>query len=152
MNIFVLDLNTTKCASFHNDRHCSKMILESTQMLSTACRLSGVNEGYKVAYQNHPCSIWCRTSLYNWLWLRDLVIDLNSEWKRRFNHTNNHKSYEVTISLSYPKIKDIGFTSFAQAMPDEYKSNDPVKAYRNYYMGDKRHLAQWKNGEPWWWR
>ena len=39
MNIFVLDLNTKKCAEYHNSRHNIKMILESVQMLSTACRL-----------------------------------------------------------------------------------------------------------------
>ncbi len=29
MNIFVLDENPVKCAEFHNDKHCVKMIIET---------------------------------------------------------------------------------------------------------------------------
>jgi glucose-6-phosphate 1-dehydrogenase len=29
MNIFVLDINTKKCAEYHNDKHVVKMILET---------------------------------------------------------------------------------------------------------------------------
>ena len=150
MNIFILDYDIEKCAKYTCDKHCVKMILESAQMLSTACRLSGLDVGYKACYKNHPCGIWTRASLSNWLWLRKLVIELNGEWKRRFNHKQNHKSFEVVMSLPYPKIKDYGLTPFAQAMPDVYKNKDAVNAYRNYYMGDKRHIAYWKNGKPFW--
>jgi hypothetical protein len=152
MNIFVLDYDIMKCAAYHNDRHCVKMILESAQMLSTACRLSGLDVGYKATHINHPANKWTRNSLYNWLWLRELVINLNSEWKRRFNHHENHKSYEVVMSLPYPKINDIGLTDFAQAMPDQYRNKDTVDAYRNYYIGEKRDIANWKNNIPWWWK
>lgn len=47
-----------------------------------------------------------------------------------------------------------GLTPFAQAMPDEYKNaNDPVLAYRNYYLGEKRSFATWKepSKQPDWW-
>ncbi len=33
MNIFVLDENPVKCAEYHLDKHCIKMILEQTQIL-----------------------------------------------------------------------------------------------------------------------
>lgn len=152
MNIFILDTNVKKCAEYHCDKHVVKMITESAQMLSTACRLNGINNGYKACYKFHPCSIWTRESLSNWLWLRELVKHLNKEWRSRYHHSRNHKAYDVVKSLPEPKIKDIGLTKFAQAMPDEYRSVDAVDAYRSYYMGDKRHIAQWRNGEPCWWK
>lgn len=31
-------------------------------------------------------------------------------------------------------------------MPDEYKREDPVEAYRAYYVGDKARFAKWKLG------
>jgi hypothetical protein len=151
MNIFVLDYDIAKCASFHNDRHCVKMLLESAQMLSTACRISGVDCGYKATHINHPCNKWVRASLSNWFWLRDLVINLNAEWRRRFNHQENHKSFEVAMILPYPKIKDIGLTKFALAMPEEYKCDDVVQSYRKYYIGEKRQIAKWSSNIPWWW-
>ena len=152
MNIFILDNDIKKCAEFHNDRHCVKMILESTQMLSTTCRLSGIDAGYKISHKNHSPNIWCRESLSNWLWLRELVKELHIQWQNRFNHTKHHKSFDVAMSLPIPKIKDIGLTQFAQAMPEEYKSKDSVYAYRNYYMGEKRHIAKWSNEKPYWWK
>lgn len=39
MNIFALDLDTKKCAQYHNNRHCVKMILELNQILCTAHRI-----------------------------------------------------------------------------------------------------------------
>jgi hypothetical protein len=45
-----------------------------------------------------------------------------------------------------------GLTPFAQAMPEQYRSDDAVEAYRAYYRGDKRHLATWsKRDVPTWW-
>ena len=39
MNIFVLDTDITKCAEYHVDRHCVKMITELNQLMSTTHRL-----------------------------------------------------------------------------------------------------------------
>jgi hypothetical protein len=44
-----------------------------------------------------------------------------------------------------PNIPDIGFTTPAKAMPDEYKVECVVESYRNYYIGEKSDLAVWKN-------
>jgi hypothetical protein len=38
-----------------------------------------------------------------------------------------------------------GLTQFALAMPDQYKTDDPVESYRNYYMSEeKQKIATWK--------
>jgi hypothetical protein len=36
-------------------------------------------------------------------------------------------------------------TPFAQAMPEQYRNNDAVIAYRNYYIGEKSEMLQYKN-------
>jgi hypothetical protein len=36
-------------------------------------------------------------------------------------------------------------------MPDKYKNDDVVKAYRDYYLGDKWQFATWKTNAPKWW-
>lgn len=151
MNIFILDYDVAKCASYHNDKHVVKMITESAQMLSTACRLSGLDSGYKACYFNHPCNKWARTSITNWMWLKQLSVCLNDQWKTRFNHTRNHKACDVILSLPTPKLPDLGLTKFALAMPEVYQHDDAVQSYREYYLNDKRHLAMWRNGTPDWW-
>ena len=49
------------------------------------------------------------------------------------------------MSLQEPNIPDKGLTPFVLAMPEEFKDNDPVLAYRNYYAGAKFKFATWKN-------
>ena len=48
-------------------------------------------------------------------------------------------------------ITNTGLTPFAQAMPDEYRDDDVVKAYRAYYHS--KTFAKWEKGTPapdWW--
>jgi hypothetical protein len=153
MNIFVLDKNIDACAKAHNDKHAVKMILESTQMLCTTVNLTGGESPYRTAHKNHPCTVWARESLSNWRWLRDLTLALNDEYKYRYNKSVDHKSAAIAKSLQEPDIPDVGLTPFAQAMPDQYKNSDPVKAYRDYYMGEKQHIATWTNRQkPGWYK
>ena len=73
MNIFVLDEDVEKCAEYHCDKHVIKMILESAQMMSAVVRLNGHDTGYKLTHKNHPCTIWARKSLSNYIWLKSLI-------------------------------------------------------------------------------
>lgn len=151
MNIFVLDTDMFLCAHYMMDKHVVKMPLEHAQLLSTAVRLSGIDAGYKITHKNHPCSIWVRESVQNFLWLVELTFCINEEWKQRYGHTHNMKSWEVIKTLPTPNLPDIPMTPFAQAMPMEYRTQDPVTAYRQYYNGAKQHIASWKHGDipPW---
>jgi len=155
MNIFVLDKDPIKAAQQHNDKHCIKMILEHTQMLSTAirtCSNDKVEGIYKIAHLNHPCSKWVRQNRSNFLWLCDMTEELFKEYTRRYN--KNHKSYDTYVTCrNNANYIPIGtMTDFAQAMPDEYKNPDPVIAYRTYYMKDKKDISTWKMGNiPDWW-
>ena len=59
MNIFYLDKDQAKAASYFYDKHKVKMILESAQMLCTAHHHygNGDNVPYKKAHYNHPLSL-----------------------------------------------------------------------------------------------
>ena len=151
MNIFVLDNDIEKCAQYHCDKHVVKMTLESAQMLSAALRLNGINQGYQVTHKNHPCTKWTRESLSNWNWLQSLSTSLNHEYKFRFGRQTNHKSYDLIKTLPIPQIKDYGLTPFAQAMPSQYKNENSITAYRDFYCGEKKNLLFWtKRIEPKW--
>ena len=151
MNIFVLDLNIKKCAHYHCDKHVVKMILESAQILSTVIRLNGVDYGYKPTHFNHPCTLWAGKSLSNWKWLRSLAFELNQEYRFRFEKRVNHKSFDLIHNMPCPKIRDFGLTSFAEVVPDKYRHENPVTAYRNYYLGEKQEIFSWtKRPVPYW--
>lgn len=151
MNIFILDNDIEKSAKHLNDKHIVKMLLEHCQML---CAQFPKGEApYRKTHYNHPCSVWTRASVKNYEWLISYTREMFKEYSKRYGRI--HKSEQVLDwceknykSLDLPNIE---MTPFAQAMPDKYKDSDPVKAYRNYYMGDKRHIAKWKTQVPDWW-
>jgi hypothetical protein len=154
MNIFVLDNDITKCAQAHTDKHVVKMILESAQILCTVLHNTGIQAPYKKTHVNHPCTIWANESVDNWLWLKCFALALNEEYKYRYDKVVDHKSAIVIKNLPTPNLPSKGMTEFAKAMPDNIKIiSDPVEAYRQYYMQEKRHIAKWtKREKPSWWK
>jgi hypothetical protein len=147
MNIFYLDTDLKECAKAHVDRHVVKMVTEYAQLLSTAVRSTGLDAGYKATHSNHPCAIWARESLGNWLWLRALATALNDEYVYRYDKTTNHKAFDLILSLPVPNLPNRGLTKFRLAMPEDVQCDDPVEAYRAYYNKYKQHIASWKHRE-----
>jgi hypothetical protein len=152
MNIFFLDYDTKKCVEYHCDKHVVKMILETAQLLCGVHHLTpqvapqvAPQVPYKLSHKNHPCAIWTRESLSNYLYLCDLGLELCKEYTYRYG--KRHKSQDVIewCLCNKPMIIDLGFTTPPMAMPDEYKVMDVVQSYRNYYMGAKKSFAVWKN-------
>lgn len=152
MNIFVLDKNIEKCARYHCDQHVVKMILESVQMLCTALNKKEIITPYKSTHQNHPCVLWVEQSFDNFSWLRNLAFALNNEYRFRFEKEVDHKSISVLNELSSHDYEKRGLTEFAQAMPEKYKvPGDAVRAYRQFYLGEKMAFAKWtKRSIPDW--
>ncbi len=149
MNIFVLDEDIKKCAQYHCDQHVVKMILESVQLLCTALNKKGFITPYKSTHVKHPCVLWIEESFDNFLWLKTLALELNKEYKYRYRKETDHKSISVLAEISACSYAAKGLTPFAQAMPDVYKvANDPIQAYRNFYIGDKAKFAKWTRRNP----
>ena len=63
MNIFKLDATPELCAQVHCDKHVSKMILESAQMLCTVFWSNNQTAPYKPVHAKHPCTLWAGASL-----------------------------------------------------------------------------------------
>jgi len=152
VNIFVLDRDIKTCARYHADQHVVKMILEGAQMLCTVLHQAGMEAPYKPTHGKHPCTLWAGESLANWNWLKTLTLQLNEEFRFRYVKSVDHQSATIVRSLFPPPIADVGLTEFVQAMPEVYRvPGDPVQAYRNFYVGEKRFFATWtKRRRPRW--
>ena len=149
MNIFVLDLDPKKCAEYHVDSHVSKMNIELAQIMCTVLNEIGYSSPYKTTHTKHPCTLWAKQSLSNYLWLRELSLELHKEFQYRYNKT--HKSGIVAKSLPIPNLPDIGLTPFAQAMPEMFRESSAVQAYRDYYKFGKTKLHKYtKRQQPEW--
>ena len=177
MNIFYIAENPTECARYHVDRHCTKMVVEYAQLLSTAHRFldgvltSGISESgrkrtsyvlhdnrdgllYRATHINHPSAKWVRVCSSHYKWLYELFCAVCDEYSYRYGkvHLTDTKLREALKQLP----KNIGrselFEAPWRAMPDEFKvKDDTIQSYRNYYNGAKKHLASWKKRDvPHW--
>ena len=146
------------------------MILEYTQLLSTAHRLLDGKQSVVVvnnrklkrwsledprmnaslflaSHINHPSAVWARESEDQYLWLYQLLTHLCKEYTHRYGKTHavvNRCWQELRNPPKNLKGKK-GFREPPQAMPDEYKVTDVVESYRNYYRKAKSGFAVWKN-------
>jgi hypothetical protein len=171
MNIFMVSKSPEKSAKMLCDKHVIKMILESTQLLSTAKRMvdgteyvdrsSGrsirrwrlsdttlENVLYKATHVNHPCNVWLRESITNYNWLYEHTKALCSEYTHRYGKVHKCESMLPYFLLYPPQLPSVGFTFPALAMPDEYKNSSCfVDSYRKYYIHTKLGFAKYTNRE-----
>lgn len=152
MNIFFLHFDAKTAAAYHCNKHVVKMILESAQLLYSAhwvvdgSRLPAT--AYRKTHCNHPCSKWVRASLSNYKWLVQLGLALCQEYTFRYRRVHKTERHLRWLEENLPDIPDIGVTQLPQAMPEQFKHPNPVQAYRNYYLGAKRHFLIYSRRSP----
>jgi len=137
------------CAKMHCDKHVVKMCLETCQLLCTAWHVIDPEHKiykppYKIAHKNHPSAKWARESRSNFIWLCELGIQLCKEYTYRYGKIHKCEEYLKDLEINVPPIPDIGLTKCPQAMPDIYKDEDVVSAYRHYYFFEKSRMLVWK--------
>lgn len=167
MNIFYLSDNVEECAEFHIDKHVTKMILESAQLLCMALwadKLFGYipraltpeeHKELKIVMLAEPANMEERTFVpykaghHNHpssIWLRSNIEHyyylhtLANELQREawYRGYKTHKSINVINGLPEPRNMPIKiFERPYPAMPDELKSGNILEDYRLFYMLDK---------------
>tara|TARA_Y100001937_G_scaffold125432_1_gene192249 strand:+ start:2894 stop:3481 length:588 start_codon:yes stop_codon:yes gene_type:complete len=175
MNIFYLHKDPVIAAEMSCDKHVVKMILESAQLLCTVHRVSDGIEYYdktangrkikrwkhpnnnlektlyKAGWLKHPSTQWLFESAFNYDWLYTHMMALNEEYKKRYNHKEDHITIQKlgeVLKLPPIKFKNIfePATEIKPAMPEHCKiKGNPVASYRKYYIIEKRRFAKWKS-------
>lgn len=162
MNIFVLSTDPTEAAQMHCDKHLPKMVVEHLQQCGSAVIRHGATPDImpltkkgtplKGGYHHHPCTVWCGDTRQNYLYAVNMGIALAKEYTFRFGKTHFCEAgLQHLLSLAH-LIPDGSLTAHAQAMPDKYRNNNTVKAYRDYYHS--KLFAKWERGRsaPAWWQ
>ena len=171
MNIFYLHEDPIQNAKWHIDKHIVKMPIEYAQLMSTAHRLldgemylgkTAIGRNikrwrlhderedilYKASHINHPSAIWVRESIENYFEMYKLYMAVLAEFTNRYGKV--HGSSKPSIALIRPpsNIPMVKGTQLPQCMPEMCKvKNNPILAYRNYYIVEKNSFASWKNRE-----
>jgi len=162
MNIFAIESDAAgnidwhKSAVSHDNMRVNKMIIESCQMLSTNAQLLGQTTRYRKSFENHPATIWARSSSANFRNLVTLAKSLRDEFCRRYNrftHGSDDVIAQMTELINTPQFIS-SFpahhnTPLPLCMPDEYKLSDVVTSYRNYFA-NKPNLRYFSDDVPAW--
>lgn len=152
MNIFALDDDPWTAAELQRDELVPEMVLKTAQLVSTAVlthpiwkeMLDGRDyEFYRVSHVTHPCSLWARETPQNFAWLVEHGFALGFEYLNRYGKA--HPSVRIFDSAlvlidreDFQALLDVSIrTPFAMAMPEGFKSDNPVASYQAYYRDEK---------------
>ena len=153
MNIFAVHDDPIISAQMLPDKHVTKMILESAQMLSIvySAHYWDIGEVMKVdgtpfktakgAFKKHPCTIWAADSFPNCAWLIQHACGMCHEFVHRYGKQHGLTKSLWDVKCLFHRITGVPITvwqdvtGFARAMPEDIKfdmSIDDVSAYRKY--------------------
>ena len=158
MNIFVIggnektgEIDWVKSAQQLDNWRTYKMLLETCQLLSTALHIHGIPGPYKPTHAKHPSTIWAAESSANFKNLITLGKALSAEYTERYKkiHACEHVLVKIVELFDETKFPCHVDTPIRLAMPDEFKSDNPVKSYRDYYV-TKLRMAYPYNKVPKW--
>jgi len=112
---------------------------------------------YSATHINHPSAIWVRQSIPNYMWLAELLEECCKEYTHRYDkvHKVERDGLMQRLKNQFPtNLSDGPFTEPTPAMPEDVKVLrevhtdryvlDSLASYRNYYIQNKTHLANWK--------
>ncbi len=163
MNIFHLDHDPKLSAQSLCDKHISKMLIETAQMLCTTARtLHNLHhpDFYRSTHRNHPMTLWVGAHLSNFRYTMEIGRQIALEYTYRYKKIHKaQRIIDLFFSMMHNNIfPDMPFDKDSistppQCMPEIYFDTHHITAYRKYYQGDKQRFAQWNNGRPapdWW--
>jgi hypothetical protein len=154
MNIFYINPDPIIAAKELADDHIRKMQIESAQMCSTAHWMNGSSAPYKKAHMNHPSTKWTRESIQHYRWLVKHGLEICDEFEKRYGKVHATKAVLQWLEQNEPNLPDNGFVDPPQCMPDEFKDQDTLAAYKKFYIDDKVKIKglNWNklNNKPVW--
>ena len=135
MNIFYLSECPIESAQSQCDKHVVKMILESCQILSTVLNEQGIDAPYRSFNPKHPSCLWAAESSENF---ENLILHCSAmleEYTERFGKIHKCQAVLARILDIYDPMlfSQRQSTPLRLAMPDHFRTNNPVKSYRDYY-------------------
>lgn len=174
MNIFATNPDPIIAAQELCDQHCrSKMQIESAIMLQHCFDNNILEDAPKTktgkfrkagkGYSNHPCSIWVRESMSNFLWLVEHALAMFDERDFRWPNSPAHFTQQFIVWCRDNKervlhCKGQQLTPFAVAIKPESKCRqiknfDSLSVYEKYHLYIKmdKPFATWtRRLSPYW--
>lgn len=131
VNIFYLDSNPNKCATYYCNKHVNKIMIEILQILSYIFHEEGlIKPPYKKTRSintNLAPYKWAKKSLSNYKYCVNLADALCKEYKYRYNkHCHASESVIEFFKNNIPK-------NFNNKNKTEFLFTDNIKIYKKYF-------------------
>jgi hypothetical protein len=110
-------------------------------MMSAPKRKCADESGYRPVHLHHPCTIWIRECLGNYMWAVNLALALADEYEYRWpGRIHSCKAHALWLKANIPPGLDLADrVTFAIAMDEEFRvGKDPLASYLNYYKMSKK--------------
>ena len=92
-------------------------------------------------------TIWVGDTRDNFYWALCHAEELSKEYTMRYKKLHACQKIIDAIRELYPSLSSFkNITDPPQCMPDEFKQDDFVRAYRDYYI---HKIGQWKRPPKW---
>ena len=152
-NVYTGEIDWVASAKSQDNYRVVKMILESCQILSTVLNEQGVDAPYRSFNPKHPSCLWAAESSDNFENLVKHCASMIDEYYERFGKIHKCKAVLKKIvdlydARRFPTSKP---TPIRMAMPEGYKTDNPVLSYRKYYASKPR-MRYPKDKIPSWFR
>ena len=147
MNIFPIEGNEetgeidwVKSAQSQDNYRVVKMILVSCQILSTVLNEQGIKAPYRSFNPKHQSCLWAAESSDNFEKLAIHCSAMIEEYTERFAKTHKCAAVLNRIMELYDPARFDNHepTPIRMAMPEHFKSGNPVLSYRRYYASKPR--------------
>ena len=147
MNIFAIEGNVetgeidwVKSAQSQDNLRVVKMILESCQILSTVLNEQGLDAPYRSFNPKHPSCLWAAESAANFMNLALHCEAMICEYRERFGKTHKCAAVlnKIVAMFNVDLFPTTKCTPLRLAMPDEFRSDNPIVSYRKFYASKPR--------------
>jgi hypothetical protein len=158
MNIFYTSANPDIAALHLDDKRLNKMQVETAQLLCSAAIINGApptRVPYKLAYKNHPCTLWAAKTNNNFNWLQCYLRALNHEWWKRGFNAHATSAIELNQFVGYFEVGY--FTSPPKLVADKARGFDcghieniheAYQLYLNCKWNTDSRAPKWTNRNP----
>ena len=120
----------------------AQKVLEVPEHMRSAPHRKNVDEpGFRPVHLHHPCTIWVRECMGNYMWAVELALMIAEEYEFRWpGKVHSCKAHATWLKANPPPgIPEGERNGFAVAMDAMYKvAGDPVASYQLYYTHSKQ--------------
>jgi len=93
---------------------------------------------FRPVHLHHPCTIWVRYCIGNYMWAAELALALAAEYEFRYGKIHACKAHAVWLHENPPEIRQLPRMGFAIAMDPKFRVKGVVNSYIKFYIESKK--------------